>query len=82
MLFIHSDDVNICHFKTVDIPEIWDRFMFYLLANESACPIQSKSVLIQDESIDLPDLPMEIANLANVNNYNYFFECFIFVVQL
>ena len=51
----------------MSLPDIWERFMFYMLANESYCPIPSKSIVIQNEAIHLPPVPEAIIDLANVS---------------
>lgn len=43
--------------------------MFYMLGNNSNCPIPAKSVVIQDEVVSIKGLPMEIANFASVRTY-------------
>jgi len=59
--------VDVCEYKTMSLPDIWERFMFYMLANESYCPIPSKSIVIQNEAIHLPPVPGAIIDLANVS---------------
>ncbi|XP_045156354.1 uncharacterized protein LOC123522908 isoform X2 [Mercenaria mercenaria] len=58
-------DIDSCHYRDQNVPDIWETFMFYMLGNDTDCPIPSKSVVIQDEMVNIPSLPMEIANMAN-----------------
>ncbi|XP_052281214.1 uncharacterized protein LOC127878722 [Dreissena polymorpha] len=58
-------DIDCCEYRTIEMPEIWERFMFYLLGNESYCPIPSKSVVIQDELISIPSVPGPLVLLGN-----------------
>ena len=54
--------------------------MFYMLGNDSTCPVPTKSVVIQDEVLTISDLPLDIANLASVRIYSSSFY-FSFIIR-
>ncbi|XP_060606650.1 uncharacterized protein LOC132758960 [Ruditapes philippinarum] len=58
-------DIDACEYQNQNLPVVWEKFMYYMLGNDSTCPVPTKSVVIQDEMLTIANLPIELANFAS-----------------